>query len=69
MYWLNQAKREETRKVDYSGYSLKEAKKGLEKRMIRRALEKTNGNRTQSSKLLEISHPSLLSKMKQYEIF
>ncbi len=62
-------KREERRKVDYSGFSLKEAKKSLEKRMIVRALDKTNGNRTQSSKLLEISHPSLLSKMKQYEIF
>ncbi|MCP3901025.1 MAG: sigma-54-dependent Fis family transcriptional regulator, partial [Desulfobacteraceae bacterium] len=62
-------KREERRKVDYSGFSLKEAKKSLEKRMIVRALDKTNGNRTQSSKLLEISHPSLLSKMKLYEIF
>ncbi len=62
------SKREETRKADYSGFSLKEAKIGLEKRMITRALEKTNGNRTQSSKLLEISHPSLLTKMKQYNI-
>ncbi|MCD4742631.1 MAG: sigma 54-interacting transcriptional regulator, partial [Desulfobacteraceae bacterium] len=59
-------KREETRKTEYSGFSLKEAKKGLEKRMITRALKKTDGNRTQSSKLLEISHPSLLAKMKQY---
>ena len=59
-------KREENRKTDYSGFSLKEAKKKLEKRMIARALAKTDGNRTQSSKLLEISHPSLLAKMKQY---
>ncbi len=58
--------REDDRRVDYSGFSLKEAKKSLEKRMIARALKKTGGNRTQSSKLLEISHPSLLAKMKQY---
>ena len=61
-------KREENREIDYSGFSLKQARKNLEKRMIVRALEKTDGNRTQSSKLLEISHPSLLSKMKQYDI-
>ncbi len=60
---------EEGQKPDYSGFSLKEAKKVLEKRMIIRALEKTGGNRTKSSKLLEISHPSLLAKMKQYDLF
>jgi len=32
------------------------------------ALEETGGNRTQAAKLLEISHPSLLSKIKTYEI-
>ena len=49
-------------------YSLKVARKGLEKKMIVRALKETQGNRTRASKLLEISHPSLLSKMKVYEI-
>ena len=49
-------------------YSLKFARKLLEKKMIIRALEETRGNRTRASKLLEISHPSLLSKMKVYEI-
>ena len=48
--------------------SLKHAQKMLEKKMIVRALTKTRGNRTKASKLLEISHPSLLSKMKAYEI-
>ena len=49
-------------------YSLKYARKLLEKKMIVRALKETQGNRTKASKLLEISHPSLLSKMKDYDI-
>jgi two-component system response regulator AtoC len=62
------ARKKGKRVINYSGFSLKQAKKDLEKTMILTALEKTNGNRTQSSKLLEISHPSLLAKMKQYKI-
>jgi two-component system response regulator AtoC len=50
------------------GDSLKVARRELEKVMIARVLEKTGGNRSQASRLLEISHPSLLSKMKQYGI-
>ncbi|MEJ2157830.1 MAG: sigma-54 dependent transcriptional regulator [Desulfobacteraceae bacterium] len=50
------------------GYSLKHAQKVLEKEMITRALTATKGNRTQAAKLLEISHPSLLSKIKTYQI-
>ena len=49
-------------------FSLKHARKVLERKMIVRALKETKSNRTQASKLLEISHPSLLSKMKEYEI-
>jgi two-component system response regulator AtoC len=52
----------------FSGYSLKEAQKAIEERLIIKALKDTGGNRTQSAKLLEISHPSLLSKMKAYGI-
>jgi transcriptional regulator with PAS, ATPase and Fis domain len=33
-----------------------------------RALKKTSGNRTHAARLLEISYPSLLSKIKAYEI-
>jgi two-component system response regulator AtoC len=51
-----------------SGFSLKEAQRMIEKKLIRKALNETGGNRTQASKLLEISHPSLLSKMKNYKI-
>ncbi len=53
---------------EFKGYSLKAAKRSLEKIYIKRALLKTNGNRTHSAKMLEISHPSLLSKMKTYGI-
>ena len=40
----------------------------MEQRLIARALESTGGNRTQAAKLLEISIPSLLSKIKLYDI-
>jgi two-component system response regulator AtoC len=49
-------------------YSLKKTQQLLEKKMIVKALQATGGNRTQTAKLLEISHPSLLSKMKTYQI-
>jgi two-component system response regulator AtoC len=51
-----------------NGYSLKDAQKIMEKKLITRALEKTEGNRTRASRLLEISHPSLLTKVKAYGI-
>ena len=50
------------------GFSLKAAQRSVEKKLIARALEKTGGNRTHAARLLEISHPSLLSKIKMYEI-
>ncbi len=62
-------KPESTQKSDgFEGFSLKNAQKQLEKRLIVKALKETGGNRTQASKLLEISHPSLLSKIKTYHI-
>jgi two-component system, NtrC family, response regulator AtoC len=56
--------------IDFSfkGYSLKEGQRILEKCLIKKALEFTGGNRTRSADLLEISHPSLLSKIKLYDI-
>jgi two-component system response regulator AtoC len=50
------------------GFSLKVAQRAIEKKLIRQALEKTRGNRSQAARLLEISHPSLLSKIKAYSI-
>ena len=52
----------------FQSFSIKKAQKIMEKRLILRALESTGGNRTKSAKLLEISHPSLLSKIKTYKI-
>lgn len=52
----------------FDGYSLKAAQKILEKKLITKALKTTNGNRTHAAKILEISHPSLLSKIKAYDI-
>ncbi|MBA3030215.1 MAG: sigma-54-dependent Fis family transcriptional regulator [Desulfobacteraceae bacterium] len=59
-----------SRRIDdlFEGFSVKQAQKIMEKRLISRALDATGGNRTKASRLLEISHPSLLSKMKLYEI-
>jgi two-component system response regulator AtoC len=48
--------------------SLKANTKVLEKALIQRALRETDNNRTRAAKLLEISHPTLLSKMKAHEI-
>jgi two-component system response regulator AtoC len=51
-----------------NGMSLKANTMALEKRLIQEALRETNNNRTHASKLLEISHPTLLAKMKAYGI-
>ncbi len=52
----------------FEGLSIKTAHKVVEKDLIIRALQETGGNRTRAARLLEISHPSLLSKMKAYAI-
>ena len=52
----------------FEGFSLKNAHRAVEKKLITRALRETGGNRTQAARLLEISHPSLLSKIKAYAI-
>lgn len=51
---------------DLKGLSIKVGKETMEKDLIRRALATTGGNRSQAARLLEISHPSLLSKIKIY---
>lgn len=52
----------------FTGFSLKEAQKIMAEKIITKALQETGGNRLQASKLLEISYPSLLSKIKEYHI-
>ncbi len=48
--------------------SLKRAARELEETFIKAALRKTRGNRTRAAQLLEISHRSLLYKIKAYGI-
>ena len=48
--------------------SVKKANRMVEESLIRKALQQTGGNRTQSAKLLEISHRALLYKIKDYGI-
>jgi two-component system response regulator AtoC len=49
-------------------YSIKKASRIMEEELIRKALKKTGGNRSHAVKILEISHPALLSKIKEYGI-
>jgi two-component system response regulator AtoC len=48
--------------------SIKKASKVLERDLIQRALKLTNGNRTRAAKILEISRPMLLTKIKAYQL-
>jgi two-component system response regulator AtoC len=49
-------------------YSIKKMARLLEEKLIRKALQKTRGNKTRAIKLLEISYPALLSKIEEYGI-
>jgi len=46
--------------------SIKKASRDLQRHLIAKALEATDGNRTQAARLLEISRPMLISKIKEY---
>ena len=48
--------------------SIKKAEILIERELIKKALTKTCGNRTHAAKILEISHRSLLYKLKEYGI-
>jgi len=48
--------------------SIKFHSRVMEEELIRKALQRTRGNRTHAAKLLEISHRTLLYKLKEYEI-
>ena len=54
--------------LDGDSLSIKVHSRNIEEALIRRALERTRGNRTHAAKLLEISHRTLLYKLKEYEI-
>ncbi|GLI37069.1 sigma-54 dependent transcriptional regulator [Geobacter hydrogenophilus] len=51
---------------DDDNLSIKKAEERLEREFIRRALDKTGGNRTHAARILEISHRALLYKLKEY---
>jgi two-component system response regulator AtoC len=48
--------------------SIKKASKRLERNLIQKALELTSGNRSKAAKILEISRPMLILKIKEYEL-
>jgi two-component system response regulator AtoC len=52
----------------FSGYSLKNAKIVWEKNLIEKTLGECNGNRSRAAEMLEISYPSLLNKIKEYQV-
>ena len=54
--------------ADAATLSIKKASRALEQDLIRQALDRSQGNRTNAAKLLEISHRALLYKMKDYGI-
>jgi two-component system response regulator AtoC len=54
--------------VDDGDLSIKRASRRSEEDLIRRALERTKGNRTRAAELLEISHRALLYKIREYGI-
>ena len=55
--------------IDDSVLSIKKCSRVLEKKLIQRALQRTKGNKTQAAKLLEISLPALIYKMKDYGLY
>jgi two-component system response regulator AtoC len=48
--------------------SVKRALRAVEEQLIRRALERTGGNRTRAAELLDLSYRALLYKIKEYSI-
>lgn len=60
--------RQNGRRLDdfFGGFSVKQAQKAMETSLIGRALQATGGNKSKAAELLELSYPSLLSKIKEY---
>jgi two-component system response regulator AtoC len=66
--YLRQRKDDGVICIPDSELSIKKVIKDVEEMLIRRALARTRGNRTQAAKLLQISHRALLYKIKDYGI-
>lgn len=54
--------------VHEQNLSIKDNVREIEMLLIKRALTRTNGNRTHAAKILEISHRTLLYKLKEFNI-
>jgi len=54
--------------MEQENLSIKKAEAAMEQELIRKALARTNGNRTHAARILEISHRSLLYKLKEMGI-
>ena len=46
--------------------SIKQASRQLQRNLIEKALKKSNNNRSKAARMLEISRPMLLSKIKEF---
>ncbi|QNB47645.1 hypothetical protein BR63_16010 [Thermanaerosceptrum fracticalcis] len=57
----------ENRQQD-NAFNLKLVVEEIEKQVIQRALERTNGNRIQAAKLLGISRANIYQKMEKYKL-
>ena len=64
--FLKEAQDSRLKTQDYADLSIKRAEETIEKELIKKALEMTNGNKTKAAELLEISHRALLYKIKGY---
>jgi two-component system response regulator AtoC len=58
----------ESENLETEDLSIKRLSRALEDRLIRRALQRTGGNRTQAARILEISPRALQYKLKEYDI-
>jgi transcriptional regulator with PAS, ATPase and Fis domain len=56
------------RSDDLASYSLPDALKKVETKLIRKALVETKGNKSQAARLLRITRQGLLKKMKRYHL-
>ena len=65
---LRQAMDPVQQRIESGELSIKKTVAAIEEILIRRALQKTKGNRTRAAEILEISHRALLYKLKDYSI-
>jgi transcriptional regulator with PAS, ATPase and Fis domain len=63
-----QAHKTPSRRESDQTLSIKKASKKLERDLIEKVLTLTNGNRSQAARILEISRPILIAKIKAYDL-